>query len=1053
MLHLFKKSVPFLFILFTFTTVFAQNDFRRWQPEDGVAVRQGWHVEWFRSGIGRTEGELAGEVAFVWTDCRNNGYRDVYMQVIDTNGEFKFDENGLRVTSYPSRQEDPVIYPSIDGGWFIGWVDFRADTLGDIHCTKIDAEGNNLWGSDDDPGISVSSVAPAIQSSIHIVEDNDGGCILAWLDQREGNTDIYAMHITSNGERNPDWAENGISVCRERGRQDQIDAISDGEGGMIIVWNDGRDERQTDIWTQRISSDAEFLWGNGVITCNNEAHQEQPKLCPDGANGAFITWVDHRTYDETNKDIYAQHINNEGQLLWGEDGSAVCVEEREQRSVQITASGEAKAIICWEDGRNEDWEFDIYTMRISGDDEMVMEWEQDSGVPVVIAENDQKGVRLCPDGSGGAYYVWEDTRENDFPEVDIWAQRIDSVGTGVWEENGIPICTALNWQDYPVILSSGNSSTIAWRNWRGGNGGLNTQRVTGEGEFVWEENGLLLVDDLYGNAFNHKLLSRGNGEFVLLWSDGRLGALGSFPFIQYCRDNGDEVEMLLQKDGQQVFGGTVGGCNYPDATLSEDGSIFIVWQDHRINQVYSIYAQKLSEAGELLWGESGIIVSRENNHFDVKNPMVCSDDNGGIYVVWNSETEEAYYELFMQHIDADGNRLWEEDIRLTNREMDDEVEGIIPDGEGGAVLVWEARGNERNDDIWAARINPDGEHIWGDGNNGLIVCNAQHQQRNPQLIRHQNGYVVVWTDDRADQDRNQRDVFAQFINYDGSLRWRENGAAICTEEYNQYYPSIAIDNQTNIWVAWADDRNINQANRRDLYFQKFSSRATDSYRPIKLLDDSDVGGDGLPLCNAENDQWKPYIIHDAQNGMWITWEDLRNSPYSDIYATHLNSDGVPFDGWGENGQVVCDAHHRQESPESVLLRNSGETGIVTVWIDKRSTGIEELFNIYTQRLDDDYVSVNRQPAKNKPTGYTLSEPYPSPFNSQTRISYSAKSDGHVRIGLYDITGRLVRQLSSGKITAGNHHLSIKADDLSAGQYIVRLEAEDVKLERRIVLVK
>ncbi|NQU06062.1 MAG: T9SS type A sorting domain-containing protein, partial [Calditrichaeota bacterium] len=456
---------------------------------------------------------------------------------------------------------------------------------------------------------------------------------------------------------------------------------------------------------------------------------------------------------------------------------------------------------------------------------------------------------------------------------------------------------------------------------------------------------------------------------------------------------------------------------------------------------------------ELQWGESGIRISEESI-YEKNRPKICTDANGGIYVVWESDTEEAYFNLFMQHIDAAGNRLWDEDIRITNREMEQYLTGIIPDGEGGVVLVWRADNDVTDDDIWAARINSDGEHIWGDDDNGLIVCNAELRQRDPQLIRHQNGYVVVWVDRRDNTDEEpQNDIFAQFINYDGSFRWRENGAAICAEGHHQDSPSIAIDNQTNIWVVWVDSRYAYEARRKDLYFQKFSSRATDSFHVTEMLYDEGYGREGIPLCSADNHQLNPNIVHDAHNGMWIVWEDSRNRPWTDVYATHLNNEGVPFEGWGENGQVVSDAFHRQESPQAVLLRNSGETGIVTTWIDNRSTSNVFLSNIYTQRLDDDHVSVERQISTNSPAAYLLDEPYPNPFNSQTMISYTAKSDGHVTIGLYDITGRLVRQLTSGKIAAGSHRLQVNAEDLSAGQYIVRLEAGGVKLERRIVLVK
>ncbi|NQU06061.1 MAG: hypothetical protein HQ568_08210, partial [Calditrichaeota bacterium] len=636
MSHFFKKSAPFLFILFTFTTVFAQDDFRRWQPEDGVAVRQGWHVEWNRSGISRTEGELAGEVGFVWSDCRN-GYRDVYMQVISTDGEFKFDENGLRITSNQSHQEDPVIYPSSDGGWFISWWESFAIGYRDsinLYCTKINSEGERIWAIDEWIGVPVCvgqnivHLGEGFSILCQIQEDNDGGCILVWQNQHIYEADIYAMHVNSEGELDENWEENGISVVAENGSQTQLDAISDGEGGMIIVWKDGRDDRDYNIWAQRITSNSELLWGNGigVIVCSNDENQEKPKLCSDGANGAFIVWVDERNWNETHRDIYAQRINTDGELLWSEEGDAVCTVEREQSAVLIAASGEAEAIICWEDKRNERETTDIYSMLINGNDEMVKEWEPESGVPVVIADRYQNHVRICSDSEGGAYFVWEDERDGSFPEVDIDAQRINGEGSNVWEENGIPICTDVGAQLGPAICQTENSFTMAWADWSSGSFDLKIQRVSGEGEFVWEENRLLLVDGFDGFAQYPKLLSRGDGEFVLVWSDGRLGSR-MYPFVQYCRDNGNEVEMLLQKDGQQVFSGTDGGCYYVEATLSDDGSVFAVWKDLRNEQAFSIYAQKLSEAGELQWGESGIRISEESI-YEKNRPKICTDANG-----------------------------------------------------------------------------------------------------------------------------------------------------------------------------------------------------------------------------------------------------------------------------------------------------------------------------------------------------------------------------------------------------------------------------------------
>ena len=106
-------------LLFTCSLLWAQ-DFRRWEPADGVAVRQGHHVEWYRSSAYQSEGEFAGEAAVAWSDTRQ-GERNIFLQVYDAEGEPRFLENGLQITSSPVRQENPIVVSCVDGGWFVTW--------------------------------------------------------------------------------------------------------------------------------------------------------------------------------------------------------------------------------------------------------------------------------------------------------------------------------------------------------------------------------------------------------------------------------------------------------------------------------------------------------------------------------------------------------------------------------------------------------------------------------------------------------------------------------------------------------------------------------------------------------------------------------------------------------------------------------------------------------------------------------------------------------------------------------------------------------------------
>jgi len=88
-----------------------------------------------------------------------------------------------------------------------------------------------------------------------------------------------------------------------------------------------------------------------------------------------------------------------------------------------------------------------------------------------------------------------------------------------------------------------------------------------------------------------------------------------------------------------------------------------------------------------------------------------------------------------------------------------------------------------------------------------------------------------------------------------------------------------------------------------------------------------------------------------------------------------------------------------------------------------------------------------------PVEYSLSEAYPNPFNSVTRLKYGLPEAGLVSISIYDITGRMVQKLIEGNQVAGYHNVTWDAGLASSGLYIVRMEAEGFSKVQKIVLTK
>ncbi|WP_420457500.1 T9SS type A sorting domain-containing protein [Rubrivirga sp.] len=88
-----------------------------------------------------------------------------------------------------------------------------------------------------------------------------------------------------------------------------------------------------------------------------------------------------------------------------------------------------------------------------------------------------------------------------------------------------------------------------------------------------------------------------------------------------------------------------------------------------------------------------------------------------------------------------------------------------------------------------------------------------------------------------------------------------------------------------------------------------------------------------------------------------------------------------------------------------------------------------------------------------PAQISLSAPTPNPFAGSTRLTYETPEAGPVRVSVYDVRGREVAVLEDRPVQAGRHDVQLDAQSLSAGVYMVRLEATGHVLTRQAVVVR
>jgi len=192
-------------------------------------------------------------------------------------------------------------------------------------------------------------------SSMRVISDGESGAIISGNRYVGTEPQLCSQKLNSNGTIHSGWPTDGVLIALTSSSSNEI--TSDGDGGVIIVWDD------TDARAQRVDRNGVVQWqSGGIAICSVASSQDDCKIVPDGSGGAVVSWRDSRS----SQSIYAQKINAAGNLLWHPDGVPVGgITTWKQNEHELTSDGAGGAIVSWRDYRTGDK--DIYAARIDSD--------------------------------------------------------------------------------------------------------------------------------------------------------------------------------------------------------------------------------------------------------------------------------------------------------------------------------------------------------------------------------------------------------------------------------------------------------------------------------------------------------------------------------------------------------------------------------------------------------------------------------------------------------------------------------------------------------------
>ena len=534
----------------------------------------------------------------------------------------------------------------------------------------------------------------------------------------------------------------------------------------------------------------------------------------------------------------------------------------------------------------------------------------------------------------------------------------------------------------------------------------------------------------------------------------------------------------------------------PRVATDGAGGAIIVWEDLRSARV-NVFARRVLASGESHpgWPVDGKALLTDSTALQGQQfPVIAPDGGGGAIVAWqDGRSIETGLDIFAQHILATGavDPAWPANgLPLCTATGRQDGTAIVADGTGGAIVTWvDARSGVTGLDIFAQHVLASGDVDPRWPLNGVVLSRAPDAQTRPAIVSDgSGGAIVTWHDFRS--SATSVDIYAQHVMAAGAVdpAWPVDGRALSIITGPQVNPTIVADGDHGAIVAWEDSRD----GVSDIYAQRVLGSGVIA---------AGWPANGRAVCTAALDQAEPDVTGDGAGGAIIVWHDGRNNRDHDVFAAHVLAAGVIDPAWPANGRAlsISTAHATNAS-----IVEDGAGGAIVAWEedffvmaqhvqasgqinpsfptngrfmrltldferlpDLVSTGTGNAIVAWSNRASSDFdiyamIVVARGSLGVDPdaagAGITFALPSPNPARAPFTLRFALPRPALIRLALYDVTGRMVREVAFGARPAGQHAVTWdlrnqRGEVVGAGLYFARLEAEGRTITHRVATLR
>lgn len=651
---------------------------------------------------------------------------------------------------------------------------------------------------------------------------SDGGFVAVWMDERNGDYDIYAQRFGGDGKPQGET----IKVNDDSGSVNQWNpgVTYDYQGRWAVVWSDYRGGG-AEMYAQ-IFEGGERIGGNFKLSQGKETKRYYPDVA--GWKGRFlVVWEDRRDGDP---DIYGQLFDVDS--LVGENFRLNTAPRLSQRYPQVASSGEGAFLVVWRDYRK--GPAHIFGQLVEEDGDILGGnfWVDDDSLGSVAYYTSVSG-----DGIGRFVVAWEGWMKDNY---DIFARRYDS--TGAQLDDILVVTKDPSEQSLPSVGAGPDGFLLSWADKREGNYDIYAQRFDQEGNPMGQN---FRANDDQGEACQlYQAAAWGERGFCICWRDMRDG---------WAQIYAQAYDSAGQPEGENFKpAGEVWGAHQLSSSLASEpaGSTLVVWEDYREGRV-KIYGQWFTGDGLLLDGNLPI-QDRPGPCLQF-SPQVASDREGRFSISW-MEGREGDWDVWL--------KPWPgASLRVNDQSLGFQRYPSLSYGNNGYLMVcWEDRrwGYDIFGQLYDAPLFPI-------SSNFKINGEERDSYRYDPCLTGANGFVACWREYYLENFHWVSHIYAQI--FDSLAQPIGGNFRVGPGQSYQFAPQVGFGRVNEFCVAWVSEEDEDE----DIYAQWFDDQGMSLTDPVLVNDD----GPGATQVN-------PAVV--GHQGEWIiAWSDYREGD-GDIYG-------------------------------------------------------------------------------------------------------------------------------------------------------------------------